>query len=115
MKRPFADKVRELGLVGDELRLATDSGVDVVSIDAGSSEVVDVGANDDGVCSVEVGGPKIGALEVILDNERDAAVDLLNALQDALQVGVDPGGTFVGQTSSCAEADKVGVGGFVEG
>lgn len=46
LERPFANKNREFGLLGDILGFATYSGVNVASVGAGSGEVVDVRVED---------------------------------------------------------------------
>lgn len=114
LQAPFADEVGELSLVGNELCLTTNSRVNVVSIDTGRGEVVDMWADDDSVSGVEVRCPEFGAFEVVLDDQRDARVDLLNACQDTLQILVDPLRALISETRWGTKAREISVRGFVE-
>lgn len=74
-----------------------------------------MGVHDEVGGGVVEGGPVGGALEVVLEHERDAFVDLGDLLQGSVDVGVDPVCAVEGQAVGGAEAGEVGVGGFVDG
>ena len=108
LQRPLANEDREFAIAfADVFGLATDSRSNVLRICAGSCEEVDVAINHKVRSSWVERRPVHFGKERILKHQRDTLVVLGNAVESALDVGVDPVGAVFGQTSRSSEAGKV--------